>query len=416
MSDDQFHDDDKIDFEDASGEGGFEDFEGGGSTLGDMWRNNPLVKIGIIAGGLITIIGVIVLFGGKSTPISPSRVSGRGDVSEAPGQGPVSEEYKKAVEEGNVQRTEEAVRTGTSAIPTPIDTPVSRLQLPDEKKETEDPLERWRRIQEERQRQAAQKGPEQVTLNPHAEAINALAQAMSEQMQGVLEKRAPLRPVNKQVADEGYLDELKEKQDGKSGASGTANTDGTQDVVNILVPAGDIEYAQLVLEANSDVDGSPVLAYLASGPLSGSKLLGKFEVKDEYLVLTFNTIVTDGIAQSINAVALDPDTTLPALATDVDHHYLTRIILPAAAAFISGFSGAVGDSGSTTVTVDGGAAVESSLAKDSRQEIFKGLEEAGNKISEIIDDKAKNTDPTVKVAAGTPMGILFLEPVTDENN
>ena len=186
--------------------------------------------------------------------------------------------------------------------------------------------------------------------------------------------------------------------------------------MNILVPAGDIEYAQLVLEANSDVDGSPVLAYLASGPLSGSKLLGKFEVKDEYLVLTFNTIVTDGIAQSINAVALDPDTTLPALATDVDHHYLTRIILPAAAAFISGFSGAVGDSGSTTVTVDGGAAVESSLAKDSRQEIFKGLEEAGNKISEIIDDKAKNTDPTVKVAAGTPMGILFLEPVTDENN
>jgi len=70
MNNNEFNED-PVDFDDSAAEGGFEDFEGGGATLGDMWRNNPLVKIGVIAGGLITVIGAVILFGGSSEPPPP---------------------------------------------------------------------------------------------------------------------------------------------------------------------------------------------------------------------------------------------------------------------------------------------------------------------------------------------------------
>ena len=64
---------------------------------------------------------------------------------------------------------------------------------------------------------------------------------------------------------------------------GAANAEETI-FEDILIPAGTIEYAQLVLEANTDAPG-PVLADIMSGPLAGSKLLGSFTSTDDYLIL-----------------------------------------------------------------------------------------------------------------------------------
>lgn len=402
---------DQVDFDDVPEDAGFEDFEGSGTTLGDMWRNNPLVKIGVIAGGLITIIGAIILFGGGPERPLQSTVRGAQDVSEPPG-GEISQEYREALQEQNIERTEEAIREGTSAIPTPIDSPVARLNLPEEDMQGEDPLERWRRIQEERQRQVAQKKPEVVAADPYAGAIDALAGAMATQMESVLGTREPLEPVHMLVTEADFFEKIREEEAMRNAEAAAARGDGEQ-IVNILIPAGSIEYAQLIIEANSDAEG-PILAHLVSGPLAGSRLLGTFETEEEYLVLTFNTIVIDGIAHRTEAVAVDPDTTSIAMVTDIDRKYFRRVILPAAAAFVEGMGEAIADTNETTVVVDQGTAVSSEQELDSREEFFKGFEKATEKVGEILDEDGDQLEPRIRVEAGTPMGLLFVEPVTDE--
>ncbi len=414
MSDDEFGDD-HIDFDDG-GDGGFEDFEGGGATLGDMWRNNPLVKIGVIAGGLITVIGAIILFGGSDEAALRSQMRAGDTGKEAPG-GELSQVMKEAVEESNEQRTDEAARTGGSAIPTPIGGSAERIKLPEDEEAGEDPLERWRRIQEERQRQVVQRPPE-ITGDPNAEAIDALANAMAAQMEGILGAQEPLEPLYAEITPQEWLDGKRQEEleaIANTQAAANESATGNGDVVNILIPAGEIEYAQLITEANSDVPG-PVLAKLASGPLAGAKLLGSFKVEDEYLVLSFDTIVIDGISHSTEAVAVDPDTTLVGMATEVDHRYFDRVILPAAAAFVEGIGEAIGETNQTTVVVDGGAAVSSEEELDTQQEFFKGFEAAAERVGEILDENADETQILIRVESGTPMGILFVDPVTDETS
>lgn len=412
MSDDNF-DDDHVDFDDVSGDGGFENFDGGGTTLGDMWRNNPLVKVGVIAGGLVTVVGAIILFGGGDDLTLRSHMRGGVDESETPGSGPLSQVMRDAVEETNVQRTEAAVREGGSAIPTPVDTPVRRLELPEEKATSEDPLERWRRIQSERQRQMTRRVPK-VDEDPNIAAINALANIMVEQMSGILESKEPIEPQHILVTDKGWMSQEKQREVEGAAATQVGGSD-SEEIVNILIPAGEIEYAQLITEASSDVEG-PILARLASGPLAGAKLLGTFKTEDEFLVMSFNTIVIDGIAHATEAVALNPDTTSLGMATDVDHRYFKRIILPAAAAFVQGMGEAIVSTNETTVVVDGGAAVSSEEELSTREEFFKGFQVASEKVGELLDEEASETEILVRVEAGTPMGLLFIEPVTDESS
>jgi intracellular multiplication protein IcmE len=307
-------------------------------------------------------------------------------------------------------------------IPTPIDPATTKLEVPEEEKVQEDPLERGRRIQEERRRQQGAPPAQPVVTNPHADAIDALANAMAQQMQGILESRKAIEPETINVADEEWLkgkrreeeeERMRRARENAEAGGGGVTADG--EIVDILIPAGTIEYAQLLIEANSDVDDGPVLAHLVSGPLAGSKMLGSFDVEDNYLVLSFDVLVIDGISHRLDAIALVPDTTLPAVATEVDQRYFSRVLLPAASEFIEGFAEAVAQT-STTVVVTDGAAVQDTQELDTREEFFKGFEAAAEKVSEIIDEDADDIEPLIKVEAGTALGILFVEPVTEKTS
>jgi intracellular multiplication protein IcmE len=171
-----------------------------------------------------------------------------------------------------------------------------------------------------------------------------------------------------------------------------------------------VEYAQLLIEANSDVPG-PIMAQLASGPLAGAKILGSFSNSDQYLTLNFDTVVVNGVSYSISAIALNPDTANIGMLTDINHRYMQRIVLPAAAAFIEGFGSAVAQTDSTTVDTSSGTTVSQESDLNTRQELLKGVAQGAGKLSEILDDQA-NVEPQLRVRTGTPMGILFLQPVT----
>lgn len=413
MSESDEIDDKDIDIEEFD-DGSFDDFEGGDS-LGDVSRDNPLVKIGLVIGAFAAIVGGLMLFGGDSEPgpqqsvVTPSSRA----TSQAPGE-EAPESYQKAVEEENVRRVEEAIQQRSSAMPTPTATARTEIRLQEDSTETtEDPLERWRRIQEERQRKEQELPPDQSRggAAKNNEAMEALSSAMMDQMQAILEAKTYNGIQFAEVTMP--PEEEEDESEGAGGAGGgDAGEDGEGAVEIILLPAGEIEYGQLLIEANTDAPG-PVLAQVASGPLAGSKLIGSFEAQENFLVISFDTIVMDGISSSIDAVALDPDTTLPGMATEIDRRYFSRYVLPAAAAFVAGLGSAIAETGSSTVSTASSTTVAEE-EPDFEQEVFKGVEDMASKVEEIADERSSTIKPMIRVAAGTAMGIFFVDPVTKE--
>ena len=408
-------------------DGGFDDYSKKG-TLGDLWRNNPMVKVGVILAAFAIVVGGIILFGGRTTPPPISQVNSAKDINETPGTSEVSQTMREAIEEKNIQNVEDAARTGGSAIPIPVDPAKGALPVPLEEANGEDPLERWRRMQEERIRQQemlAQAKPPEVQQAPAVDtktpAVNALSQSMMSQMQAILQNQTIPATQHKKITDVNFMEEVERKRAERLGRlqqqqqllSGNARYSSDQ-VENILLPAGTIEYGQILIEANTDAPG-PILAQIFTGPLKGARVLGSFQSTDEFIMLSFSMIIIDGINYPVQAVAIDPDTTLPGVITEIDHRYFKRIILPMAAEFVSGLAEAMTESGSTSIFIDGNTVAQSTSNKSQREEVASGISEAGEALSDILDEEADKTKPMLRVASGTPVGILFVSPVTDTN-
>lgn len=405
------------DFDDS----GFDTYAQKG-TLGDMWRNNPMVKVGVILAGFAIVVGGIILFGGGKEQQNISVAPSGSEVTQAPGVDEISETMKQAIEERNLDKMEDAVRTGGSAVPMPTGPIKGDPGLQSEDTGGEDPLERWRRMQEERIRQqemvaqtkAAQ--PEVPKPDTRTPAVNALSQSMVSQMQAVLENQEIGKMQHMGIADARFLEEMERKKIQKFQQQQQmmlSNAAANQmEYENIFLPAGTLEYGQLLIEANTDAPG-PVMAQIASGPLRGSRVLGSFQSTDNYITLNFSQVVIDGINYPIEAVAIDPNTTLPGMVTEIDRRYWSRFILPVAAEFVAGVASAVGDSGTTQIFIGNDTTAVSSFDKDLTQEIGSGIAQAGDELASILDEEASKIRPMLRIANGTPIGVLFLSPVTD---
>jgi intracellular multiplication protein IcmE len=141
--------------------------------------------------------------------------------------------------------------------------------------------------------------------------------------------------------------------------------------------------------------------------------MGSFSVEDEYLVLNFDQIIKDGRSYPINGMAVDPATSLPGLATEVDKRYFKRIFLPAASKFIEGVAEAITETGGTSVlsSTTGETVAEETEDLDLNEELMKGVSEASEIVTEMLEEISDGTEILVRVEAGTPFGILFVEPV-----
>lgn len=410
------------DFNDFDTGSDFEDFDGGKQSIGDLLKTNPMAKIGLVAAVVVVIGGGIALFGGPpEAPLAQSAVGSGSNIKQAPGTEKVTKEYEDAINDVNEQNVTDALKTGGSAIPVPIGPARGRVEVVNTPS-AEDPLERWKRVQEERMKiEAATQAPpqrqqqqQQQAVDPYANERAALATSLQTQMESVLSAKGPQAARKIDVSPANYMEEirarqletqqaLQQQQVAAAGASGVMAPE-------ILQEAGQIEYGQLITEANTDAPG-PVLAEIASGKLTGSRMLGSFTSTDDYLTLNFHTVIYQGTALATDAVAIDPGTSLPGMVTEIDRKYFQRIILPAAAAFIEGMGSAIADSGSTTVSAGQGTTQSSSNDLDTRQEFFKGVETAAEEFGEILDRDGSRVRPMLRLAAGTHMGVLFVAPV-----
>ena len=437
-------DNDFENFEDA----GFDDFNSGGG-LKDLWQNNPLLKLFVVIVGVL-IVGYFALsFVSKPDPIE-SRISNAPNENETLG-GNVSASYADAIDEVNDQRLEEALQTQGSTIPMTVN-----MEDPVLLSETEevppyeefDPLASFREaikkepepVEEETtpdapfmneepvlvapatpqyspyNEQPFDAGPQAPVITP--EAIQAMSQAMSQQIGEIISNHAIRSAQIMQVTNDGFYGTGPASPDGyyspvSEYGSAPGSLSAPQPIIQtILLPAGTINYGQMLIEANSDIPG-PVLAQLASGPLAGARLIGQFQTAEEALIISFNTIVIDGISQPVSAIAIDPGTTLPGVATEVDKRYFTRVLLPAAARFLEGVGSAIAEDTQTTVTVSGDTVIQEQEALDFEQEMGRGVEAASREIADFMEDEADATRPLVRVARGTPIGVFFIEPVVE---
>lgn len=417
---------DDLDEEIIGADDGFDEFTQK-SGLGETIRQSPVAKIGIVVGALVLIGFVAVTFSGGEEEETISIIPGGEEVTSVPGTDQeVAPAYIEAVEETNEAVLDDAIATGGSAIPVPIESPDTRLEVPEIQEETEDPLHRWRLLQEERverQMKSQEADPEPVTVldaEQQSEAITNLAEAMAQQMESVLATTNQVKTFTTKVLiqyNENGAGSDNGNGNGGGGNGNPADPNFTEiEEVEVVIPAGKIVYGQLLLEANSDVPFT-VLARMVSGPLKGWKLLGKFTVLDdiEMLAITFSIAVNeDGKQYDVNAFMLNPDSGLAAMRTDVDHRYIRRIVLPAAAEFISGYASAIAESGRTSVSVSGQTVTTSEEETDDKQEVATGVEEAAEEIADILDDLAE-VPVKIVIAAGTPIGIFFTENVEEEN-
>lgn len=408
---------------------GFDEFAQKAS-LGDIIRQSVAAKIGIVVVAVAVIGGVMMLFGGDVIKEQQSSIPTGSDVTSVPGSNEeVSPNYIDAVEEQNEVDLERALIEGGSSIPVPIATHSTRLEIPEAEETSEDPLHRWRMLQEERvEREMRSKESinEPVTVlnaEKQSEAVSKLADSMSEQMESILGKVTEEKSFNtrtlityKQNDDDGEGGAYVNGDNGGDAGDGSFSEDQEEIVV---IPAGKIVYGQMLLEANSYVP-SVVLAQMVSGPLKGWKLLGEFTMEDEIEMLTVKfkiAVNEEGEQYKINAIMLDPDTGLAAKASEVNHRYLRRIILPAAAKFVTGFADAMAESGRTSISVSGtsGNVVEEEEEPSKEQEVATGVADAAQDIGEILDEMG-DVPIQVILAAGTPIGIFFTDNVVEETS
>lgn len=177
----------------------------------------------------------------------------------------------------------------------------------------------------------------------------------------------------------------------------------------VLIPAGRGVYAHPILALNSD-QTSPVVLQADSGPIAGDRMIGSFERQHDRLVIHINSIVRDGETIGCNGVVIAPDTMQAAVATGVNQHILSRVILPAAAAFVQGLGQALATTSNTISVLSpfGGASTATNLNFPKQLGVAAGVA-AGQVGNEL--DRAAPTGPTVTLAANVGVGVMFLSDV-----
>jgi intracellular multiplication protein IcmE len=397
--------------------------EGGGSLkkgLVEAWRTQPLFKlmvIMIVVG--VAIAGALGVFSGPSSD-NLSKMTRAPDVHEPPG-GRDSPYFIEQNKQANTERADQAIKEGGSALPTPVGQNYDLGDLTKNKKE--DPLAEFRaeterlkqEMNQERQKNVEQMMAMRQVQQPQQQEDNSLAQAMQKQMEQLMESWAPRKMT---VVDApGMKDKEKEKaQETTSNANAAAQTpmmpvSAEVSAGKTVVQAGTVNYAQLLTEANSDVPG-PILAQVLSGPLAGGRAIGNFQVMNDFLVLQFNLISYKGKDYPVSILALDPNTTLGGMATEVDHRYFDRVILPAAAEFAQQFGQSLGQ-GKSSIAVTNNAVVVDQAGRSYKEAMFAGLGQAGQSLGEFLTQQANQIKPLVRVAVGTPLGMFFLNSVKE---
>ena len=184
-------------------------------------------------------------------------------------------------------------------------------------------------------------------------------------------------------------------------ADGVADNDGGVDLS--AVRAGDGFYARTLYGVDSDYPG-PVVLELLQPPLAGAVVHGGFERVRQRLVLRFTSLTWRGRTWPIDAWGVDPQCACYGIEGEVDRHFLSRVVLPAAARFAEGFLDAVAMP-ARTITMHDGTVLHERSEGGTEEGLYAGAAAATRTLGDIlIADAPKET--TVRIPRGTPLVVM----------
>ncbi len=376
-----------------------------------------LIVLGVVA---VVAIGLVwVNSGGMSIP--NSQVNGpTQNLRTVQAKQQVSQEYDNQLAKADQQRVKDATDTGKSAMPTMRYQNNLLAGLPTEPAAPAPDLSKLPRPQPPQVIR-----PEVANLPPPpVQAVSMKAQenplqveaanAMYRQALAGLDRRT-FAPAAVQYFYKGGVAGASSNAAAQQAQSATGSAPSSGNIGGIPLPLpGTIIYAELVGEANSDAPG-PILARVLQGPLSGSTLIGSFGAQRDTLILKFSTLSlgTSAAGEEIDktvpvtVVGVDSANVGPGIATDVDHHFIANVGFTAAAAFAQGFASAVSQSGSTVSQSAYGntySFANRGLTDNLRIGGATGVAAGAQALVQAYG----NRPTTIKIAAGTPIGLLFL--------
>lgn len=386
----------------------------GGTSAGQLLKN-PIFKLVAV----VALIGGVGMAGMHFMGAKPERESTNIPVIDSgikptgAAGGEVTPEYAQAMQESDRNRVAQARAEGETAVPSVIDAPVMNPSLDPSvtAAENSDPLKEFDALIH--RNDAPQSSPQPVAppappINP--EAIKALADAYRQQMEMFMSGWKPdgMEQVSTGISNEDLL---------RVSADNAEASGSTPEEVHgrIVVSAGSMYYAHMTMEANSDVPG-PIMAQVLTGPFAGGKVIGTFQTFRNHLLIRFNTVVFRNKEYGADILAVDPNTTLGGVATEVDPRFLQRALLPAAAAFIEAYGKTLSKPESTVTTSGASTTTTTTTQKNgSKDAMYAGIGEAADSISGFVGDEAAATKRLVRVAVGTPIGLFFVKSVHESD-
>lgn len=385
----------------------------GGNSFGQLMKN-PIFKLV----GIVALIGFAGMAGMHFVGPKPQQEQTDIPVVAAQTQPAttaveVTPEYAQATLEADQRRVAQARAEGDTAVPSVIDAPVMNPTVDTSVTagETADPLREFEALVKHNE---SPPPPPQALPQPMApqapaispEAIQALAGTYRSQMEMMMGQWTP-QSMNQVSSGISNQDLVNVSNDGRG-----AGADAVEG--KVIVPAGSIYYAHMLMEANSDIPG-PIMAQILTGPFAGAKAIGSFETFRNHLMIRFKTIAFRNKEYSADILAVDPDTTLGGVVTEVDPRYMQRAILPAAAAFVKAYGETISQP-TSTVSVTGSATTTTSTDEStSKDAMYAGVGEAADRIASFADEEAAATKRLVRVAVGTPIGLFFVTAVRDSD-
>ena len=174
--------------------------------------------------------------------------------------------------------------------------------------------------------------------------------------------------------------------------------------VALAIEAGRPLYARTIYEVNSDFPG-PVLIEILEPPLAGAVATGTFSQVRDAMVLRLTRIEIAGVSSPVDGWAVGLDCACFGIEGEVDRHWFDRVILPAAVAFVEGWSRALARP-QTTVNVEGGVVVQNTAEATAEERIYEGIAAATGPAAAVLQEDAPR-QMTVRIPRNTELAVTF---------
>lgn len=389
---------------------------------------SPSAKAAIGIGGVFIAFAAAIVVQDSQITNQASDVNIKPSVETTPG-GAVqaqSKNYQTLLEQTNAEKAEEALREGRTFIPTPerILEPINDLELGRKVVETPTPVVPPAPepvAQEEPEVAVVVTPPPAPAPAPAPQAARSVESQENPYASAILSQMSALSSTNTArslnvvtvtgaqaatVTAEAAQSTTTEAADVETAATAAAS---------IMIPAGEVLYAETWTSSNSDLPGAPVMVEITSaGEFKGARLIGSFEVNEatDSLVVQFDTMTlpNSGGTYSISAYALDGYSAEAALRSDRDARWLERYGPTLAGGFLASYAQAMATTAQTVTTV-ADEAVVSSDAPTEEQALYAGLSSVAQMIGQDLMAQAPS-GPLITLRDGWPLAVLFTSSVT----